>query len=444
MSTERKENIKVHDAAATVLSPNLDMQMRKGYKQTEVGAIPNDWDLLPLSQLADIRGGIAKNSNVSVTDPISVHYLRVANVQDGYLDLSEMSKIELSRHDLKHYTVLPGDVLMNEGGDLDQLGRGALWQGEINPCVHQNHVFVVRCKPMLLPNFLNVWTATKPARRFFLCVGKQTTNLASISKSSLGELPVALPPLAEQRAIAEALSDADALVKSLEQLVTKKHQLKQGAMLELLTGRKRLPGFSGAWETKRLGDVTEQCTSGATPYRGRQDYYKGNVKWITSGELNYNIIQDTVEHISEEAVLETNLKVHPAGTFLIAITGLEAAGTRGACGIVGSPATTNQSCMAIYPAPMLDVGYLYHYYVLKGNELAFGYCQGTKQQSYTAKLVKLLPIDLPPTIEEQIAIATLLSAMDAEISYLKAHLAKNRIIRSGMMNELLTGKIRLI
>ena len=111
----------------------------------------------------------------------------------------------------------------------------------------------------------------------------------------------------------------------------------------------------------------------------------------------------------------------------MAITGLEAAGTRGACGIVGSPSTTNQSCMAIYPTSELKTKYLYHYYVLRGNDLALRYCQGTKQQSYTAKLVKLLPIDLPPTIEEQTAIANTLSDMDSEIEALEAKLVKTRL-----------------
>ena len=164
-----------------------------GYKQTEVGIIPGGWEVKLLSQIAEIRGGIAKNSNISVVDPITVYYLRVANVQDGFLDLTEMSEIQLSRGDLRRYSVLPGDVLMNEGGDIDKLGRGAIWMGEFNRCVHQNHVFVVRCKPALLPDYLNIWTTTSSARRYFLLAGKQTTNLASISKSSLGGLPVAVP-----------------------------------------------------------------------------------------------------------------------------------------------------------------------------------------------------------------------------------------------------------
>lgn len=252
------------------------------------------------------------------------------------------------------------------------------------------------------------------------------------------------PQFAEQQAIATALSDADALIESLEQLLTKKRQIKQGAMQELLTGKRRLPGFEGEWRKRLWGDVVAQCTSGATPYRGNSDFYKGSVRWISSGELNYNIIFETIEHISEEAVERTNLKIHPAGTFLMAITGLEAAGTRGSCAIVGAPSATNQSCMAIYPSAQLLTSYLFHYYVFRGDELALRYCQGTKQQSYTAALVRLLPIELPPSVTEQAAIASVLSDMDADITTLEAKLAKACAIKQGMMQELLTGRIRLV
>jgi type I restriction enzyme S subunit len=269
--------------------------------------------------------------------------------------------------------------------------------------------------------------------------GRGGLNL-TIIKSIL----VPLPEQAEQRAIAAALSDVDALIAALDRLIAKKREIKQATMQELLTGKRRLPHFNGKWKNCLLGEVIEDCTSGATPHRSHPDYYKGKVKWITSGELNYNRIFDTIEHISEEAAQKTNLKMHPVGTFLMAITGLEAAGTRGACGIVGSPATTNQSCMAIYPTSELKTEYLFHYYVFSGNALALRYCQGTKQQSYTAKLVRLLPIELPPTVEEQVAIATVLNDMDAEIVALKSRRGKIRDLKQGMMQELLTGRIRLV
>ncbi len=216
-------------------------EVKRGCKPTEVGMIPEDWAVRPLKVIAEIRSGIAKNSNTTVSNPILVHYLRVANVQDGFLDLSEMSQIQVSRTDTKRYRVLPGDVLMNEGGDLDKLGRGAMWRGEYSPCIHQNHVFVVRCGSTLSPEYLNAWTGSEPARRYFMLAGKQTTNLASINKTALGLLPVAHPQTkAEQEAIARVFSDMDAERVAIEAKLAKARQIKQGMMQELLTGRIRL------------------------------------------------------------------------------------------------------------------------------------------------------------------------------------------------------------
>jgi len=259
------------------------------------------------------------------------------------------------------------------------------------------------------------------------------------------KFPIAVPTSdMEQRAVSAALSDIDELLAGLNRLVAKKRDLKQAAMQQLLTGRIRLPGFEGKWEQKRLGDVTSRCFSGATPRRNRPEFYQGSVRWITSGELNYNIITDTIEKISEEAVVQTNLSILPVGTFLMAITGLEAEGTRGACGIVGAPSATNQSCMAVFPTPKLATEYLFHYYVYRGKSLALKYCQGTKQQSYTAGLVKQLPIALPPSTAEQQAIAAVLSDMDAELTAFEARRDKTRALKQEMMQELLTGRTRLL
>ena len=159
-------------------------------------------------------------------------------------------------------------------------------------------------------------------------------------------------------------------------------------------------------------DVLATFSSGATPYRCSAEYYKGNVRWISSGELNYNKILDTIEHISEHAVRNSNLRVHQPGTFLMAITGLEAEGTRGRCAFVGAPATTNQSCLALNGTERMCTAYLIWFYRMWGQYLAFKYSQGTKQQSYTANIVKKLPIYVPKDIAEQQAIAEALSDID--------------------------------
>ena len=197
------------------------------------------------------------------------------------------------------------------------------------------------------------------------------------------------------------------------------------------------------WDMYTFNDLIESCSSGATPYRGNKSFYTGSNKWITSGELNYCVINDTLEKISDEAVKRSNLKIHPAGTFLMAITGMEAAGTRGACGIVGQSAATNQSCMAIYPNHKLSSLYLYHWYVYNGESLAFKYCQGTKQLSYTAGLLRTIPIYIPRTIKEQTRIANVLSDTDALITKLEQLIAKKQTIKSATMQQLLTGRTRL-
>jgi type I restriction enzyme S subunit len=271
------------------------------------------------------------------------------------------------------------------------------------------------------------------------------SGVPGVNRNDLHSELVELPSdSSEQRAIASALSDVDALLEGLSRLIAKKRDLKQTAMQQLLTGKTRLPGFRGAWQVKRLGDVISHCSSGATPRRDRPEFYHGSVRWITSGELNYNVITDTVEKISEQAIVETNLMVWPAGTFLMAITGLEAEGTRGACGIVGAPSATNQSCMAVIPNSELTTEYLFHYYVYQGKTLALTYCQGTKQQSYTAGLVKQLPISLPPSLAEQRGIAAVLSDMDADLSALEARREKTVALKQAMMQELLTGRTRLV
>jgi type I restriction enzyme, S subunit len=195
------------------------------------------------------------------------------------------------------------------------------------------------------------------------------------------------------------------------------------------------------WKLCEFVDVMDGFTSGQTPYRAIKEYYSGSIPWITSGELNYNIITDTLEKITPKAVKNTGLKLIPKGTFLFAITGLEAAGTRGSCAITGIDATTNQSCMALYPKRnKLTTPYLYYYYLRYGNELAFKYCQGTKQQSFTGGIAKTLPIIIPPTIEEQTAIATALSDVDALISSLEKLITKKRNIKQGAMQQLLQPK----
>jgi len=225
------------DAHGTLRDPERHPEH---FKDSPTGRYPRDWQLRPLRDLAQVRSGIAKNTNRVLGRSKLVPYLSVANVQDGYLDLANVSQIRIGADEMERFALRYGDVLMNEGGDLDKLGRGAVWRAQIPGCVHQNHVFSVRCGPGLLPEFLDLWTGSSPARRYFMVEGKQTTNLASINKTALEGLPVAHPPFDEQVAIVAAVNAADEQLAQESHALAKLRALKQGLMEDLLTGRVRV------------------------------------------------------------------------------------------------------------------------------------------------------------------------------------------------------------
>ena len=270
------------------------------------------------------------------------------------------------------------------------------------------------------------------------------SGVPGVNRNDLHSEIVSIPTsVTEQKHIAEVLSDSDDLIQSLERFISKKRAIKQGMMQELLTGRTRLPGFSASWFSSTWGELALGISSGATPRRGVAEYWNGEIPWVTSTELKRGPVDSIPQSITTAGLRAANLRIWPAGTFLMAITGLEAAGTRGKCGLLSVAAATNHSCMAVAPGPDLDTEFLFYYYLHYGNDLAFKYVQGTKQQSYTAAIVKKLPIHLPSDVSEQQAIAQVLRDADHEIAALERCLESARNIKQGMMQELLTGRTRL-
>lgn len=181
----------------------------------EIGTVPSHWLVTPLKFLGEVRSGVAKGKDHGDSDTVSLPYLRVANVQSGFLDLTEVLNIEVSKSDANRYLLRKGDVLMNEGGDNDKLGRGAVWQGQIEPCIHQNHVFAVRLYDLELADWVSAFTSTDAARTYFYLRSKQSTNLASINQSNVRELPVPMPPESERKAIMAELKRSARAINDL-------------------------------------------------------------------------------------------------------------------------------------------------------------------------------------------------------------------------------------
>jgi type I restriction enzyme S subunit len=205
------------------------------------GLVPAGWTITPLHKLAVIAGGVTLGRNVSGSGTIALPYMRVANVQDGFIDTAEMKLIRVYEDEVPRYRLETGDVLMTEGGDFDKLGRGAVWDGRIDPCLHQNHIFRVRCdRSRLLPSFLAAFSSSVMGKGYFRQSSKQTTNLASINMKQLRAYPVATPPIAEQKRIVEVLGQHGICILGEITSLSKLRLLKVGLMEDLLTGRVRV------------------------------------------------------------------------------------------------------------------------------------------------------------------------------------------------------------
>jgi len=225
-----------------------------------LGKVPGHWEVKRLKFVSTLQTGLTLGKKYSDQKLVSRPYLRVANVQDGYLDLDVITEIALPPADVRRYELEPGDVVMTEGGDFDKLGRGYVWENQIPGCLHQNHIFAVRPKQTELnPHFLSVMLTSSHGKNYFTSTSQQTTNLATTNRTKLLSFPVPLPPLDEQEAIVGRLSNS---LGQLEALVA-----KVGSIIEQL--REYRTTLISAAVTGKI-DVREYDSLAAKPYRGKE------------------------------------------------------------------------------------------------------------------------------------------------------------------------------
>ena len=211
-----------------------------------IGEIPKEWRKTQLRHCATIKSGITLGKSYSKdTVLIERPYLRVANVQGGYVDLNDLATIEVTPDEDLKYRLHSGDVLMTEGGDRDKLGRGCVWHGEIEPCLHQNHVFAVQTnESILLPEFLEYLTASDVGRSYFDITAIKTTNLACTSSSKVLAFTIPLPPVEEQIEIVSFIKkrslELNKLIMKKELLVQELESYKKSLIYEVVTGKREV------------------------------------------------------------------------------------------------------------------------------------------------------------------------------------------------------------
>jgi len=425
-----------------------------------LGDIPAHWQLLRLRFIATTQSGLTLGKRYDPGTTITRPYLRVANVQDGYLDLTEITRIELPPSDVRRFELQAGDVLMTEGGDFDKLGRGYVWEGQIAGCLHQNHIFAVRPHAKHLDSrFLARVLTSSHGKNYFTSTSQQTTNLATTNMTKLGNLCVPLPKVEEQKAIGAFLdretAEIDALIaekqRLMELLKEKRTALISHAVTKGLdskatmkpSGIDWLGDVPAHWEFRKLGFMTKM-RGGATPSKSNEAYWVGNIPWVSPKDMKVREISDSEDHLSQMAVDDTTLTLFDPPVVLMVVRGMILAHTF-PVGITRVAVTVNQDMKALQPCD----GCL-HEYLLNLLDGASHAILGLVEES--AHGTKVLRTNLwkhfgvfVPGEDEQGAICRhineLSSHFDALIAKTRHAVDKLNEYRSAVISAAVTGKI---
>jgi len=421
-------------------------QLPKGYKLTEMGVIPEGWEEVSVENIK------AASENALSTGPFGssissqffleqgVPVIRGNNLSnsieiklkdDGLVFVSPEKAIEFRRS-----IVRKGDLIFTCWGTINQIG--------LIDDQSKYLEYVISNKQMkLTPNP----DKANSLFLYYLFSGHQIqsiiknknigTSVPGFNLGQLRELRFKVPPLPEQRSIATALSDMDELLGGLDRLIAKKRDLKQSAMQQLLTGKTRLPGFDSEWEVKRLGDLTEMG-SGGTPLSSITAYYDGDIPWVSISDMTKGgkVLYSTDRNLTHAGFFNSAAQMFPSGTVLYAMYA-----SLGECSIAGVSLCSSQAILGIRPNKDLNGEFLYYFLTsLKTTVKSLGQ-QGT-QSNLNKGMVQDFILSLPP-LPEQTAIASILSDMDTEIAAIEQRRNKTRDLKQAMMQELLTGRIRL-
>ena len=437
----------------------VGLDVPQGYKRTEVGVIPEDWEVTSIGSCSEL---ITKG-----TTPMTIGrsfvlqgitFVKVESVTEtGSFDSNKFAYIDVETDRLiSRSRIKENDLLISIAGAL---GRAAIATKEILPANTNQALAIVRLKnsSSLQLNYLYQFTKT----RFFKQNIEEISSQGAQPNLSLGDLSrflVSAPPTEEQAAIATALSDVDALINELKQLLAKKQAIKTATMQQLLTGRTRLPQFAlrddgtpKGYKTSELGEIPEDWNAkkmvelaliqrGASPRPIDSPIWfdsASSVGWLRISDVSKTVkyLTETTQSLSELGI--ANSRFVPQGNLVMSI-----------CATVGKPIITSVN-LCIHDGFVvfkgLSVSQDYMYYILKKLEPEWSkQGQTGSQMNLNTELINTTLVLIPQLQEEQAAIATILSEMDSDISNLQQRLSKARQIKQGMMQQLLTGQIRLI
>lgn len=413
-----------------------------------MGVIPEQWAVKPLREvLAKARlGGNYANGDPETAFPL----MKMGNLARGHFDLTKVQFISPGVATSAEHRLAPGDVLFNTRNTLDLVGKVAIWHEELPVAYYNSNLLRLEFKPDVLcsSEYANLFLNTEASVARLRALATGTTSVAAIYTRDLLGLPVVVPPACEQRAIAAAMSDVDALLAGLDRLIAKKRDLKQAAMQQLLTGQTRLPGFQGEWEDRTLNEV---CWFQEGPGVRNTQFTKSGIKLLNGTNIFRGILNmdTTTRFISEtEAYGPYTHFMAEDGDIVLASSGITIDRLHEKVAFVrreNLPFCMNTSTIRFKPITgILCSQFLYQF--LTGDQFKAqigGVATGSAQLNFGPSHVSRVGMSMPG-LPEQIAIAQVLSDMDAELTAFEARRDKTRALKQAMMQELLTGKTRLV
>jgi type I restriction enzyme S subunit len=394
------------------------MELKPGYKQTEVGVIPDDWEVTQLGKCLLESPGYGINAPAVPYSDTLPAYIRITDIGgDGRFMPDKIASVGAENAD--SYYLVEGDIVLARTGA--SVGKSYLYDTSDGPLVFAG--FLIRVRPdksKLLPPFVASYITTEAYWRWVRLMSMRSGQ-PGINGREYAQLPIPRPPISEQKSIAAILSDLDALLRNLKLVITKKRNIKQAAMQELLTSKRRLPGFEGEWEVKRLGDVAHIKTGSRNNEDKNED-----------GEYPFFVRSDNVERINSYSYECEAILVPGEGRIGEIFH------------YVNGRFDVHQRVYAIAQFKQGISGKFVHSYMAM-NFGAWAMQNTVKATVDSLRLptFKTFEMLIPPTEDEQDAIAAVLSEMDAELAALEARRDKTRELKQGMMQELLTGRIRL-
>jgi len=402
------------------------MGLKPGYKRTELGVIPEEWELKQLGELAAITAGGTPSRTISQYWHGDIPWITTSEVDFRPIDRATQFITKEGLINSAAKLLPPGTLLMALYGQGKTRGKVSVLR--IEAATNQ------ACAAISFHRDLSSDFAFHFLRSQYETIRNlsNTGNQENLNSTLVRSITILLPQKAEQEAIAEALNDADALIESLKQLLAKKRDLKQGAMQQLLTGQTRLPGFHGEWEVKRLGEISE-ISMGRTPPRLNQAFWGRGYTWLSIADLQSKVVSESKEEITGLAA--STMTIIPKGTLLMSFKL-----SIGRLCFAGRDLFTNE---AICGFNKLQANPEFIYYSLSRTDFSLYGKQAVKGYTLNKESLKIVEVRLPSP-DEQTAIAAVLFDMDTEIAALEAKLDKARQIKQGMMQELLTGKTRLV